>query len=336
MTQSTPPFVNHSNNNLGGGNEWIGQGKKPKIVVTGGAGFIGSHIVDLFLAKGYEVVVIDNLSSGSITNLNRRATFYKADIRDADISNIFMREKPDYVSHHAAWISKGTSTDQIVNDAAINILGSLNVIEIARRSKVKQFIFSSPGLEIYGHPVYLPCDEMHPAQPTNQYSTSKFTIEQYLSLYHQMYGMNYVVLRYPNIYGPRQLPNDGANIIPTLVTKMLSGVQLAINQQNDQREDYIYVTDCALANLLCVENIAASGVYNLGASHSTPINTIITYLKELISYPYTPVMNFMIENKSRDIFLDARKFQRDYGWRPTVELLEGLEQTIAYLKKLMR
>ncbi len=309
---------------------------KPKVLVTGGAGFIGSHVVDLLIANGYKAVVIDNLSTGSIANLNPKATFYKADIRDPSISAIFDREKPDYVCHHAARICDSPSSNRVVGGTDANILGSINVIENARRKKVKLFIFASSGQDIYGEPLYLPCDEAHPARPTCPEGVSKHNIEKYLDLYHQSEEINYVILRYPNIYGPRQHPGERMCIFPPLITKMLCGVRVVIDQKNDPREDYVYVTDCARANLLFIENEAHTGIYNLGAGHSIPISTIITFLKELIDYPYTPVMNMVIESKSRDIFLDARKIQREYGWQPKVDLLEGVERTIAYYKQRMR
>ena len=311
------------------------QENKPKVLVAGGAGFIGSHVVDLLIANGYTTVVIDDLSTGSIANLNPSATFYNVDIRDPNISTIFDKEKPDYICHHADRISDCTSKDQVVGGTDANILGSINLIENARRSKVKLFIYASAGQDVYGEPLYLPCDEAHPARPICPNGVSKHSIEQYLNLYHQNNEIDYIVLRYPNVYGPRQR-HEGTCLFPPLITKMLCGVRVVIDKQNDPREDYVYVTDCARANLLFLENGAQTGIYNLGAGHSTPISTIITFLKELIGYPYTPVMNFMIEGKARDIFLDARKIQREYGWQPKVDLLEGVERTIAYYKQRMR
>jgi UDP-glucose 4-epimerase len=309
---------------------------KPKVLVTGGAGFIGSHIVDLLIANGYEVVVVDNLSSGIVENVNLRATFYKADIRDPDISKIFEKEKPEYISHHAAQRVDCDSTEKVVQDADVNILGTLNLLETARRYNIKLFIFASDGQDLYGEPLYLPCDETHPVQPTSLGGIYKQTIEQYLNQYHQMFEMNYIVLRYPNVYGPRQSSIEGKGLIPSLITKMLSGVQMVISQQNDQREDYVYVTDCARATLLCLECGIDSGIYNLGSGHSTPINTIITILKELINYPYTPVMPFVIDGKTREIYLDTRKVIRHLGWQPQVDLLEGLESTLAFTKQMMK
>ena len=313
------------------------QENKPKVLVTGGAGFIGSHVVDLLIANGYKTVVIDNLSTGSIANLNPRATFYKVDICDPDIATIFDREKPDYICHHASRICESNSKDQVVGGADANILGSINLIENARRHKVKLFLFASSGQDVYGEPLYLPCDEAHPVRPICPNGVSKSNIEQYLNLYHQSNEIeDYIVLRYPNIYGPRQSLHEGSCLFPPLITKMLSGVQVVIDRQNDPREDYVYVTDCARATLLFLEKEAHTGIYNLGAGHSTPISTIITFIKEFINYQYTPVMNLMIEGKTRDIYLDARKIQREYGWQPRVELLVGVEKTIAYYRQRMR
>jgi len=305
----------------------------PKVLVTGGAGFIGSHVVDLLIANGYKAVVIDNLSTGSVTNLNPGATFYKVDIRDPSISAIFDREKPDYVCHHAARICESISKEQEVGGTDANTLGSINLIENARRCKVKLFLFASAGQDVYGEPLYLPCDEEHPVQPVGPNGTSKHTIEQYLHLYHQSYETDYIVLRYPNIYGPRQTPTNGICLIPSLIRKMLYGVQVVVDQQNDPREDYVYVTDCALANLLFLEKEAHTGIYNLSAGHSIPISTIITFLKEFINYPYTPIMNLIIDGKTRDIYLDSRKIRQGYGWQPKVDLLEGVERTVAYYRK---
>jgi UDP-glucose 4-epimerase len=304
--------------------------KRPKVFVTGGAGFIGSHVVDQLIANGYKTVVIDNLSTGLVENVNPRAIFYKADIRDPEISRIFEEEKPDYIIHYAAQVCESSSPDQVVNDSEVNMLGTVNLLEHACRNKIKLFIFPSPGLELYGEPSYLPCDENHPVQPISQYGVCKQAIEQILNLYHENYGLNSIIFRYPHIYGPRQCSNDGKSPILPLIHEMLSGVHMIVSQQNDLREDYVYVKDCAWATLLCLEREPATGIYNLGAGHSIPTNTIITILKELINYPYTPVMPFMSENITREIYLDNRKIRRDFGWYPRVDLLEGLERTIEF------
>ena len=184
-----------------------------KILITGGAGFIGSHVTDLFLARGYEVVVVDDLSTGRISNLNPNATFYEIDIRSPELADIIEREKPDFINHHAAQMDVRRSIVEPIFDADVNILGSINLIECARRYDVKRFVYISTGGAVYGEPEYLPCDEGHPINPVCQYGASKHTVEHYLYMYHQNYGLNYTVLRDPNVYGPRQDPHGEAGVV---------------------------------------------------------------------------------------------------------------------------
>lgn len=175
-----------------------------KILVTGGAGFIGSHVVDLFVSQGYEVVVVDNLSTGRVTNLNPAAKFYQTDIRSPEVAEIVARERPDFISHHAAQIDVRRSVADPLFDAEVNVLGSIRLVEAARQYGVQRFVYISTGGAVYGEPEYLPCDEAHPINPICPYGISKHTVEHYLFLAHYNYGLNYTVLRYPNVYGPRQ------------------------------------------------------------------------------------------------------------------------------------
>jgi UDP-glucose 4-epimerase len=175
-----------------------------KVLVTGGAGFIGSHVADMYLKNGYEVVIVDDLSSGRLSNVNPRATFYQVDICDPQLKEVFVREKPDFVNHHAAQMNVRRSVLDPLFDANVNIVGSLNVIECAKLFDVQKFIYISTGGAVYGEPEYLPCDEKHPINPICQYGASKHTVEHYLYMYHQNYGLRYGVIRYPNVYGPRQ------------------------------------------------------------------------------------------------------------------------------------
>ena len=169
-----------------------------KVLVTGGAGFIGSHVVDILLENGYEVVVVDNLSSGRAVNLNPKAKLYTIDIRDPELAQVFENERPDFISHHAAQVDVRRSVADPMYDASVNVLGTLNVLECARKFPVKRFVYISTGGAVYGEPEYLPCDEDHPINPICQYGASKHLGEHYLFMYQWMYGMNYTVLRYPN------------------------------------------------------------------------------------------------------------------------------------------
>jgi|SRR5450759_377184 UDP-glucose 4-epimerase len=299
-----------------------------KILVTGGAGFIGSHVVDLFLSNGYEVVIVDNLSTGRESNLNPKATFYKVDIRDPKLEDIFAREQPDYISHHAAQMDVRRSVAQPLFDAEVNILGSLNVIECARSYGVKKFVYISSGGAAYGEPVYLPCDENHPINPICQYGASKHTVEHYLYMYRVNYGLEYSVLRYPNVFGPRQDPHGEAGVIAIFIGKMLCNEPVVINGDGEQQRDYVFVTDCARANLLTLN--APSGIYNLGAGQGTTVNQLFTALGKMTGYQQKAVYGPAKLGETRFIYLNAAKANKEMAWQPFISLEEGLQHTVDY------
>lgn len=307
-----------------------------KILVTGGAGFIGSHVVDLFLEKGYEVVILDDLSTGRESNLNPRARFYKMDIRSPEVRSIFEAEKPDYISHHAAQMDVRRSVAQPLFDADVNILGSINLIECAREFGVKHFVYISTGGAVYGEPEYVPCDEAHPINPICQYGASKHTVEHYLFMYHFNYGLNYTVLRYPNVYGPRQDPHGEAGVVAIFTGKMLAGEPLTINGDGEQTRDFVYVGDCAYANYLAVTVDHQPGIYNIGWGRPTSVNDIFHTLAKVTGYPLQPNYGPAKVGETRHIYLEAAKAKRDLGWTPTLSLEEGLERTVAYFREKER
>jgi len=200
-----------------------------KILVTGGAGFIGSHVVDLFISHGFEVVILDDLSTGRASNLNPQAKFYRLDIRDPKVHEIFASEKPDFVSHHAAQMDVRRSVAQPLFDADVNILGSINLIECAKEFAVKRFVYISTGGAVYGEPERVPCEETDPINPICQYGASKHTVEHYLYMYHVNYGLKYTVLRYPNVFGPRQDPHGEAGVVALFTAKKLAGETVVIH-----------------------------------------------------------------------------------------------------------
>jgi UDP-glucose 4-epimerase len=303
-----------------------------KILVTGGAGFIGSHVVDLFLAKGCEVVVLDDLSTGKLSNLNPAAKFYQLDIRSPEVREVFAAERPDYVSHHAAQAEVRRSVAEPRFDAEVNILGSINLIECAREFEVKHFIYISSGGAAYGEPERLPCDEEHPVNPLCPYGASKHTVEHYLYMYHANFGLNYTVLRYPNVFGPRQNPAGEAGVVAIFAGKMLAGEPAIVNGDGEQTRDFVYVGDCAYANYLAVTVEHPSGIYNLGWCRPTSINEIFFALAKITSYSQ-PVWHGPAKvGETRHIYLDASKAGRELGWTPTLTLEEGLEKTVAYFK----
>lgn len=307
-----------------------------KVLVTGGAGFIGSHVVDQFLAKSYEVVVVDDLSTGRRSNLNPLATFYHLDIRSPEVRQVFASERPDYVSHHAAQPDVRRSVSEPLLDAEVNILGSINLIECAREFDVKRFVYISTGGAVYGEPEWLPCDEHHPVHPICPYGASKHTVEHYLYMYHVNYGLPYTVLRYPNVFGPRQNPHGEAGVVAILAGKMLAGEPVIVNGDGEQTRDFVYVGDCARANDLAVAVDHESGIYNLGWGRPTSINEIASVLAAATGYSY-PIRHGPSKlGETRHIYLNAAKAARELGWRPMVTLEEGLEKTVAYLRESER
>lgn len=302
-----------------------------KILVTGGAGFIGSHVVDLFVSQGYEVVVVDNLSTGRESNLNPAAKFYQVDIRSPEVAEIIARERPDFISHHAAQIDVRRSVADPLFDAEVNVLGSIRLIEAARQYGVQRFVYISTGGAVYGEPEYLPCDEAHPINPICPYGISKHTVEHYLFLAHYNYGLNYTVLRYPNVYGPRQDPHGEAGVVAIFSGRMLRQEPVTIYGDGLQERDFLYVGDCARANLLAVQQ-AQDGIYNLGTGRGANINELFDILREITHYPLRPGYGPAKVGETYKIYLQAAKAARDLGWQPTLSLSEGLSQTVAYFQ----
>jgi UDP-glucose 4-epimerase len=307
-----------------------------KVLVTGGAGFIGSHVVDTYIANGYEVVVVDDLSTGRASNLNPAAVFYKMDIRSLELAEVFEKERPDYVNHHAAQMDVRRSVIDPMFDADVNVRGSINIIECARRYGVKRFVYISTGGAVYGEPEYLPCDEKHPINPICPYGASKHTVEHYLYMYQVNYGLNYTVIRYPNVYGPRQDPHGEAGVVAIFTGLMMNGEQIVINGDGDQTRDFVYVGDCARASLLALTCENTNGIFNLGFGRGTSVNEIYEALKRITGYQHTAVHGPAKLGETSHIYLDASKAQRVLGWAPSVGLEDGLEKTVAYFNTVER
>jgi UDP-glucose 4-epimerase len=303
-----------------------------KVLVTGGAGFIGSHVVDLHLKNGYEVAIVDDLSTGRASNLNPAAKFYKVDIRSPQLAEVFEKEKPDFVNHHAAQMNVRRSVAEPLFDAEVNILGSLNLIECAKKYDIKRLVYISTGGAVYGEPEYVPCDEAHPINPICQYGASKHTVEHYLYMYRVNYGLKYTVLRYPNVYGPRQDPHGEAGVVAIFTGQMLADEQVVINGDGEQTRDFVYVGDCAQANLLALAMENSDGIFNIGYSRGTSVNEIFGALQKIAAYKRPPAYGPAKVGETRHIYLKADKARQVLGWKPTVSLEEGLEHTVAYFK----
>ncbi len=305
-----------------------------KILVTGGAGFIGSTTVDAYIQQGHQVVVVDNLVTGRFSNLNPEVSFYQLDIRSSNLAQIFEKERPDVVNHHAAQMDVRRSVSDPLYDADVNLKGSLNLLEFVRKYDCSQVIYSSSGGTVYGEPEYLPCDESHPIHPICPYGGTKYMMELYLYIYREMYGINYVVFRYPNVFGPRQDPKGEAGVVAIFTGQMIRGEQVVIHGDGEQERDFVYVEDCARANVLALGKTNGGYVYNLGAGEPTSVNQVFSTLKEITDYPHDPVFGPPRLGETRKIYLSAEKAQRELGWKPSVSLKEGLEKTVDYFKAM--
>jgi UDP-glucose 4-epimerase len=303
-----------------------------KILVTGGAGFIGSHVVDQMIAANHDVVIVDDLSSGRKSNINPQARFYQLDIRSPEMRDVFSSEHPEVVCHHAAQIDVRKSMSDPFFDADVNILGPISLANLAREYEVRKFIHISSGGAVYGEPVYVPCDEKHPVQPLCFYGASKFTFELYLYIYRENFGLDYTVLRYPNVYGPRQDPHGEAGVVAIFTGQMLKNQPVTVNGNGEQVRDFVYVTDCAKANLL-VLNAGSGKVYNLGWGVGTTINQIFSSLKDITGFQQEAHYGPPKAGETFRIYLDANQANIDLGWQPDVNLQEGLTRTVAYFRE---
>jgi|WetSurMetagenome_2_1015567.scaffolds.fasta_scaffold19051_2 UDP-glucose 4-epimerase len=306
----------------------------PKVLVTGGAGFIGSNIADLLLEEGYEVVVIDNLSTGSRRNVSKDVKLYLKDICKADIRSVFRKEKPDYVVHEAAQINVRTSVSDPAFDAKVNILGSINVLECCKDYKVKKVVYASSGGAIYGEPVKLPADEKHPIRPLCPYGASKYSVENYLSIYKKTYGLDYVALRYANVYGPRQDPLGEAGVIAIFMNKLSCGEKPVIYGDGEQTRDFVYVGDVARANLLALETDTPGTEYNIGTGVETSVNQLYGKLRDVFSTGISAVHAGAVPGEVRRIYLDNSLARKGLGWMPEVGLAAGLEKTHNWFRSI--
>lgn len=300
-----------------------------KVLLTGGCGFIGSWIADALIEDGHEVIVIDNLSSGSMKNLNKKARFYKIDIRDKRIEDIFKIHKPDYVIHTSAEISVRESIINPIPSADVNILGTLNLLSNCVKYKVKKFIFSSTGGAIYNCDSIIPTIETEMEDPESPYGISKFTIEKYLKFYKHIYNLDYVSLRYSNIFGPRQSYKGEAGVIAIFINNILSGKEIIINGTGGQTRDYCFVKDVAQANVLALN---LSGIFNVGTGVETSVNEMFKNLQDLLNLDKVPKYIPAIKGELIRSCLDSTKL-RNKGWDNKYSFAEGLKETVEFFKE---
>lgn len=303
-----------------------------KILVTGGAGFIGSHIVDAYVDQGHDVTTLDNLSTGRRENIHPKARFVEIDILDRDkVQTVFESAHFDLVNHHAAQIDVRRSVSDPVYDASVNILGMLNVLECCVRSGVRRVVFASSGGAIYGEQDYFPADEMHPTRPISPYGVAKMSTERYLFYYNQVHAIGSVCLRYANVYGPRQNPEGEAGVIAIFASKMLAGQQPVIHGDGKQTRDYVYVGDVARANVLALR-CAGMQVYNIGTGVETDVNTLFHHLRKATRSDAKEVHGEAKKGEQLRSVLDARRIDGDLGWKPLMPLEEGLRVTTEFFR----
>lgn len=304
-----------------------------KIVVTGGAGFIGSNIVDAYVEAGHEVLVVDNLTTGKKGNLNPQAKFYEVDLRDkSKLSRVIAGFSPQIINHHAAQIDVRKSVTDPVYNAEVNEIGSLNLLDAAVKAKVKKIIFSSTGGAIYGEVAKKSgADENHPQEPISPYAITKRAVEMYLYSYQVNQGLNYTVLRYGNVFGPRQDPLGEAGVIAIFCGKMLEGEAPTIYGDGKQLRDYIYVGEVAAVNLLALKQ-GNNQIFNVGTGKGTSVNELFVGLKEIMGFKkeaiYAPA-------RTGELFrsvLNCQKIKKGFGWQAKVDIKAGLKLTLAWYK----
>jgi len=333
-----------------------------KILITGGCGFIGSHLVDKLIKEKHRVVVVDDLSTGNKRNLNPKAKFYKLDIRNQKISDVFKKEKPEIVFHLAAQIDLRKSVENPIENARINILGSLNILQnFIRinqqnlRKSASKFIFASTGGAIYGDAALVPTPENYPEFPLSPYGIEKLTIDKYLNYYYKVFGLPYVSLRLSNVYGPRQNSKGEAGVIAIFCDKMLtpyrtegsgSGLsgkftlhrtrsgekQAVINGSGRQNRDYVYVNDVVEASILALKK-KKTGVYNIGTAKETNVNTIFRKIRKLTNSNCKEIHIPEKPGEQKRSCLDYSKAKKELGWQPKYDLDRGLKETVEWFRK---
>jgi len=300
-----------------------------KVIVTGGAGFIGSHLVDLLISKDFSVVVMDNLSTGKRSNLNLRAKFYEVDLTNfEEVDKIFAEESPDYVFHLAAHINVRDSIKSPIFDARQNILNSLNLLELSVKHEIKHFIFSSTGGAIYGDNAEIPTKESSEAKPQTPYGCSKCAVEKYLRFYHKVYGLKFTCLRYSNVYGPRQNSQGEAGVISIFFDKLFSG-ENPIIFGGIQTRDFIFVGDVARANLMALED-PKSHIYNVCTSKETDIIEVFNKINKYFKNKFQPDFKELIVGEQKRSCLSFSKIKELLGWSPRTALEDGLDRTYCY------
>ncbi|MEW6610305.1 MAG: NAD-dependent epimerase/dehydratase family protein [Patescibacteria group bacterium] len=299
------------------------------VIVTGGAGFIGSHIVDALVERGFGVWVVDNLSTGKRSNVNTKAKFIRLDIRNPRLKRIFLKIKPLFVFHCAAQMDVKRSLREPHYDAEVNIIGSLNVIKCAADVGVKKFIFTSTGGAVYGDTKVIPTPETEPEMPISPYGVAKLAVDKYLHQYWRVKGMPYVSLRFSNVYGPRQRADGEAGVVAIFAGRMVRGLPCAINGSGKQTRDFVYVGDVVDAAMKAMQK-PFIGVVNIATGKESSVNQVYAHLSKLLDSQLKAQHSFAIKGEQMRSVLDWRKAEKALGWMPRVRLEEGLRRTVEW------
>jgi UDP-glucose 4-epimerase len=302
-----------------------------KILVTGGAGFIGSHIVNAYINAGHDVIVIDNLSSGEIKLVNPKAKFYHLDIHSPEVKTILEKEKITAINHHAAQISVSASVSNPLFDANSNIIGTLQLLQNAVSLKIEKFIFASTGGAMYGEQKTFPASEEQPCEPLSPYAISKLSAETYINYYGTQYGLNTTVLRYSNVYGPHQNPHGEAGVVAIFCERLLKDQQPIINGDGEQTRDFVYVQDIVQANTIAL-NPQCSGLFNVGTGKETSVNFLTRCLIKASAIATSIEHGPAKKGEQKRSSIDSGKLLKGFGWKPIVSVEEGLLETFNYFK----
>jgi UDP-glucose 4-epimerase len=302
-----------------------------RILVTGGAGFIGSHVTDRYVALGHEVAALDNLSTGQRANLNPKCRFYEMSLMDPRLEETLLQFAPDVISHHAAQVNVRRSVEDPVFDAQMNVLGSIRLFQAAAKARCAKVIYASSGGACYGEPARIPADEETPVRPLCPYGASKYAAEKYLELFGNLYGVRTTVLRYANVYGPRQDPHGEAGVVAVFSQLLLAGRSPQIFGDGTKTRDYVFVQDIVEANVLALA-VGDGRVYNVGTGRQVSDDEVYRTVRDALEAKVEAVHTDFRKGEVRHIALDASRLRRELGWKPAVSFEEGMAQTAAWYR----
>lgn len=303
-----------------------------RVLVTGGAGFIGSHIADALIEAGHDVSIVDDLSMGVREYVNPAAKFYQVDIRSKELADVFAEAKPEIVNHQAAQMNVTLSLNEPVFDTEVNVVGTVNILQNCVDHDVRKIVFASSGGTIYGDPEKLPADEDTPPQPVSQYGTGKLAGEQYIALYNRLYDLDYTILRYSNVYGPRQLPHGEACVCAILANLMFAGKTPTLFGHGEPLRDYVYVGDVVRANVAAIKK-ASGCMMNIARGQQTSVLELFHIMRDLIEFEGEPILKPLRAGEVKDIYISCDRAKELLGWEPKVDLRDGLATTVEFFRE---